>query len=59
MNEVYFEHHQIGQYFKTVVIDAQTGVETFVSGPIHTSQKRREELAYKKLIYVMSKKNNS
>lgn len=55
MNEVYFEHHKIGQYFKTVAIDAKSGVEVSVSGPIKTPQARRQELAYRKLIYVLNK----
>ncbi len=55
MTEVYFEHHQIGQYFKTVAICSNTGVEVSVSGPINTPQSRRQDLAYKKLIYVLNK----
>ncbi|MCJ8325251.1 MAG: hypothetical protein HRU29_11435 [Rhizobiales bacterium] len=55
MSEIYFEHHQIGKYFKTVAIDGRTGVEVSISGPIITPQGRREELAYRKLLYVLQK----
>ncbi len=55
MNEIYFEHHHIGQYFKTIAIDGRTGIEASVSGPINTAQQRREDLAYKKLLYVLKR----
>lgn len=58
MNEVYFEHFNIGNYFKTVAIHGGTGTEVSVSGPKNTPQNRREDLALKKLIYVMNKNNS-
>lgn len=58
MNEVYFEHHTIGNYFKTIAIHGGTGMEVSVSGPKQTPQNRREDLALRKLIYVMNKDKN-
>lgn len=55
MNEVYFEHKTIGNYFKTIAIHGGTGIEVSISGPKNTPQHRREDLALKKLIYVLSK----
>lgn len=58
MAEVYFEHVTIGNYFKTVAIHGGSGLEVSISGPKNTPQHRREDLALKKLIYVLNKNKN-
>lgn len=58
MNDIYFEHQTIGNYFKTVAIHGGTGVEVSISGPANTPQNRREDLALRKLIYVLNKTKN-
>ncbi len=54
--EVYFEIRQIGQYLRVNAIDAHTGVEVTVSGPVTVhSESVLKDLALKKLHYRLQK----
>jgi hypothetical protein len=46
---IYFEFTAIGQYVKVVALDATTGVEVSVSGPVTASQADLERLARRRL----------
>ncbi len=45
----YFEHLRLGNYYKIVAIDANTGVEVTVMGPANGNIKRLEDIALRKL----------
>ncbi len=47
--EIYFEFHQIGGSIKVTAIDAATGVEVVVIGPVAASQSDLQGLALRKL----------
>ena len=53
--EIYFEFIVNGAYVKAVAIDASTGTEVSIVAPRNTSQDRLENLALKKLLYVLSR----
>lgn len=54
--EVYFEHVSFGHLVKVSAVDAASGTEVSISGPANAGQKRLEEVALQKLMYVMSRK---
>ena len=47
--DVYFEFTTIGASVKVVAIDAATGTEVSVVGPVHAAQSDLERLALNKL----------
>ena len=52
MPDVYFEFTYQGTYVKVAAIDAETGLEVSIVGPISTSQSELEKLALQKLDFV-------
>ncbi|HXZ68083.1 MAG TPA: hypothetical protein VEH07_05800 [Alphaproteobacteria bacterium] len=52
MAEVYFEFTYQGTYVKVAAIDAGTGLEVSIVGPISTPQWELEKLALQKLEYL-------
>lgn len=53
--EVYFEFVTIGRIAKVSAIDAATGTEVSISGPVSAGQKSLERTALRKLQYVMQR----
>ncbi|MXN67335.1 serine hydroxymethyltransferase [Stappia sp. GBMRC 2046] len=47
--EIFLEFAQIGRQLKVTAVDAQTGVEVVVFGPVSTPQKSLQDLAVRKL----------
>lgn len=47
--EIYIEFRQVGQQIQATAIDAATGVEVSVFGPLATSQQDLQNLAVRKL----------
>ncbi|MHC5653871.1 DUF6898 family protein [Stappia sp.] len=47
--EVYFEFHAVGRQVKVTAIDATTGVEVIVLGPVQASRSDLQQLALRKL----------
>lgn len=47
--EIYIERRRLGQYLRIAAIDAETGLEVFVSGPAKASPADLEALAVRKL----------
>ena len=56
--EVYFEFRQIGNYLRCAAIDAATGREVVVSGPVNYGTEHLKRVALLKLEYVLSKEDN-
>ncbi len=54
--EIYFEHVVVGHNVKVSAIDANTGTEVSITGPANAGQKQLEDVALRKLLYVMSRK---
>jgi hypothetical protein len=52
MPSIYFEFTYQGAYVKVAAIDADTGLEISLVGPIDTPQSELERLALKKLEFV-------
>lgn len=52
MSDVYFEITRQGAYVKVAVIDADTGLEVSIVGPVETPQSELEKLALRKLEFV-------
>jgi len=55
--EIYIEFHQVGQQVKAVAIDAATGIEVSVFGPVSTSQGDLQRLAVRKLKRRLEQEN--
>lgn len=53
--EILFEYIQMGTSVKVMAVDAATGIEVSVIGPAHASTAQLQQLAVKKLKYVMEK----
>ena len=47
--EVYFEFTAVGAVMKVAAIDAETGLEVIVMGPVHASRADLQKLALAKL----------
>ncbi|NRG18407.1 serine hydroxymethyltransferase [Rhizobiales bacterium] len=47
--EVFLEFAQIGRQMKVTAVDAQSGVEVVVFGPVSTPRKSLQDLAVRKL----------
>ena len=52
MPDVYFEFTYQGAFVKVAAIDADTGLEVSIVGPISAPQSELEKLALKKLEFV-------
>lgn len=48
--EVYFEFYPIGRQVKVTAIDATTGIEVIVIGPVQATQADLQQLALRKLM---------
>ncbi|WP_209006189.1 hypothetical protein [Stappia sp. 28M-7] len=48
--EVYFEFYPVGRQVKVTAIDAATGIEVIVLGPVQASQADLQQLALRKLM---------
>ena len=57
--EVLYEHRVVGSYVKVSAIDPVTYTEVSIVGPASASQSALEDLARKKLIYVLNKRRRS
>ena len=55
MPGVYFEFTVQGAYVKVAAIDAESGFEVSIVGPVGTPQPELERLALRKLDYVSKK----
>lgn len=53
--EILFEFIQMGTSVKVMAVDAATGIEVSVIGPAHASTAQLQQLAVRKLKYVMEK----
>jgi hypothetical protein len=53
--EVIFEFKRYKNLVKVTAIDTNTGIEAVVSLPSNLSQKEMQEVAYKRLIYILNK----
>lgn len=53
--EVYFEFQPVGQAMKVMAIDAATGTEVAIIGPLNASQSDLQEIALRKLRRRMAK----
>jgi hypothetical protein len=51
------EFVRIGQQVKVTACDPESGIEAVIFGPTQTPKKMLSNLAIKKLLYVMAKKN--
>ncbi|SDU06166.1 serine hydroxymethyltransferase [Stappia sp. ES.058] len=47
--EVYFEFYPVGRQVRVTAIDATTGVEVVIIGPVQASQADLQQLALRKL----------
>lgn len=52
------EYTRIGAQVKVTACDPDTGIEASVIVPANTTQKDMSDLAVRKLLYVMNKKDN-
>lgn len=53
--EYLIEFHPIGAYVKVTAIDPESGTEASIVGDGNAPQKHLEQLAVKRLLYVMNK----
>jgi len=53
--EIYFEIRPYGQYIRVHAIDAQTGLETFTTGPKSMGLESLKNSARRKLDYLLRK----
>jgi hypothetical protein len=56
MAEVYFEFQQVGNYVKVTAIDPVTMVEVSVTGAASASQYSLQQLALRRLEYVLARR---
>lgn len=49
-SEVFFEFVTVGNHLKVTAIDAASGIEVVVIGPVSASQQHMEQLALRKLL---------
>lgn len=47
--EVYIEYRQVGQTIKVIAVDAATGTEVVIMGPVSASQNDLKRIAVRKL----------
>lgn len=47
--EIYFEHYHVGTFAKVSAIDAATGTEVVIAGPVNADPRALEEVALRKL----------
>ena len=47
--EVYLEFRQVGRSMRVAAVDARTGIEVTIVGPVSTPQSHLERLALRKL----------
>ncbi|MCC6467044.1 MAG: hypothetical protein IT563_01885 [Alphaproteobacteria bacterium] len=59
MAEVYFEFLQIGSYVKVTAIDSATMVEISVTGAASASRQSLQQLALRRLEYVLAKRRSA
>lgn len=59
IGDVIYEFIAIGNYIKVTAVDVNSGTEAVVLTPQNISQQERQKLAYKKLLYVMTKSEKS
>ena len=57
--EVLYEHHRVGNCVKVSAIDPATYTEVSIVGPASATQTSLENLARKKLVYVLEKRRGS
>ena len=55
--EVYLEFHQLGKVIKVTAVDAATGLEVVVMGPLTASQDDLKRLAVRKLEMQLAKRD--
>ena len=55
--EIYIEYKQVGQAMKVTAIDAETGLEAVIMGPVSAAQTHLQKIAIQKL--EMQLKKNS
>jgi hypothetical protein len=55
MTEYLIEFHRIGAYVKVTAVDPQSGTEASIVGDAKTPQKHLEQMAVKRLLWVMNK----
>lgn len=53
--EIYFEPVAVGRTVKVSAVDAGTGTEASITGPASAGQRQLEDVALRKLVYVMSR----
>ena len=53
--EIYFEFHQVGNAVRVAAVDAASGVEVVVMGPLSATQSDLEQLALRKLRRALDK----
>jgi hypothetical protein len=58
LGEVLFEFAQVGNSVRITAIHAATGTEATVQAPLSLSQSDMQNLALRKLIYLLEKKKN-
>ena len=54
-SEIFFEMIRLGNVVKVTAIDAETGIEAVVQGPVSASPSDLQQLAKNKLDYLMKK----
>ena len=47
--EVYFEFHQVGRNMRVCAVDAETGIEVVIMGPVSATQNDLQNIALRKL----------
>lgn len=55
-NAFIVESRQVKNVVRVTAVDPQTGIEATVVTPLRVSQRQREKLAVRKLIYVLKRK---
>jgi len=53
--EIYIEFRTFGKQVKVNAVDAETGTEVVIVGPVTASQAELQEVAVRKLQHVMSR----
>ncbi len=54
--EVFFEFLPVGESMKVTAVEAESGIEVVIAGPVRTAQTELERIALNKLRYVMRQK---
>jgi hypothetical protein len=53
--EVYIEYKQVGQAMKVTAVDAETGIEVVIMGPVSAAQTHLQKIAVQKLEMQLKK----